>query len=112
MPGGKRDVAATGEVPAMLTTRPGPGTVAAYNPPPGPVEEAMRLLGEDVEVADAAERLAARNTAEDLRSAQLWWVRRLPRAGWNDYRAGAILRVLERALAKVDGLGPGSNVAR
>lgn len=84
--------------------RPRPGTVAAARPVPAPVQEAVRMVEEGTAFPEAIERLAAGASVEELRDAQLWWVRRMPKATWNDHEAGAVLRVLERALASVDSL--------
>ncbi|MFP3914710.1 MAG: hypothetical protein ACLFWM_07520 [Actinomycetota bacterium] len=83
---------------------PHPGTVAGAQPPPAAVTDALRLASEDVAIPAAVEQLTATYTAGDLRAAQLWWVRRMHRASWKDRRSRVVLRMLERALAEVDGL--------
>lgn len=83
---------------------PRPGTVAAARPVPPPVQEAVRLVEVGVALPEAVERLAAGASVDELRDAQLWWVRRMPKESWDDHEAGAILWVLERALASVDSL--------
>lgn len=84
--------------------RPLPGTVAALHPPPPLVEEAVALIEEGVDPLAAAQRLATRAEAVELRSAHRWWVRRVPRQSWDDHHAGAVLRALEMALARTNGL--------
>lgn len=83
---------------------PRPGTVAAARPVPPPVQDAVRMVEDGVAPPEAIERLAAGASVEDLRTAQLWWVRRMPKESWDDHEASAVLRVLERALASVDSL--------
>lgn len=78
-----------------------PGTVASFRPVPAPVQEAVRLVDEGVSLDVAVERLADGGNVDDLREAQTWWVRRMPKESWDDHEAGAVLRVLERALAGV-----------
>lgn len=83
---------------------PRPGTVAAARPVPPPVQDAVRMVEDGVAPPEAIGRLAAGASVEELRAAQLWWVRRMPKESWDDHEAGAVLRVLERALASVDSL--------
>lgn len=82
--------------------RPAPGTVARATPPPRPVEEALRLVDEGEKPAEVSRRLAGSFGVEDLRAAQIWWVRRMPKVRWNDHRAGAVLRALEEAVKHLD----------
>lgn len=90
----------------METTTAPPGTVAAILPAPDAVAEARRLQSDGVTVAEAAERLAGLFAADDLRAARDWWVRRMPRRGWDDPTPTIVLRILESALMAVDGLVP------
>lgn len=83
---------------------PRPGTVAAAEPVPPPVQEAVRLLEDGVGLPEAIDRLTAGASVDELRTAQLWWVRRMPKESWDDHEAGAVLRVLERALANINSL--------
>lgn len=80
---------------------PRPGTVAAAQPVPAPVQDAVNMVEDGVALPEAIERLAAGASVDELRDAQLWWVRRMPKESWDDHEAGAVLRVLERALAGV-----------
>lgn len=90
----------------------GSGTVAALQPRPASVDEADRLVAQRVARPEAAKRLADSFPAEDLRAAQLWWVRRMPKRQWDDHHPAAVLRVLETALAISDPLLPKENVRR
>ena len=83
-----------------------PGTVAAIQPPPPLVEAALGLIEEGLGPAEAAEALAEGAKAQDLRAAQRWWVRRVPRHSWKDHEAGAVLRALELALDSTNSLVP------
>lgn len=80
-------------------TRSASGTVATLQPRPGPVEEADRLVREGVPRSEAASRLAEAWSEQELRAAQLWWVRRMPKRHWDDHHPSAVLRLLEAALA-------------
>lgn len=83
-----------------------PGTVAAIQPPPPLVEAVVGLIEGGMGPAEAAETLAEGEKAQDLRAAQLWWVRRVPRHSWKDHHAGAVLRALELALDRTNSLVP------
>lgn len=80
---------------------PRPGTVASAQPVPATVQDAVNMVEDGVALPEAIERLAAGASVDELRDAQLWWVRRMPKESWDDHEAGAVLRVLERALAGV-----------
>ncbi|HEX2153047.1 MAG TPA: hypothetical protein VHL52_03615 [Acidimicrobiia bacterium] len=81
-----------------------PGTVAALHPRPEAVEEAVRLVGAGTERTDAVRGLVESFSADELNAAWLWWVRRMPAESWDDYRPGAVLNLLEVALAEADPL--------
>lgn len=96
----------------MVSSSAPPGTVAAKLPAPAPVSEARRLHSEGVSPAEGAERLAGRFDADELRRARDWWVRRIPRSSWDDPTPTKVLRMLERALAAVDGRVPTASAGR
>lgn len=80
------------------------GTVAALQPRPGPVDEADRMVRDGVDRAEAVRRLADVWPGGDLRAAQLWWVRRMPKRSWDDHHPSAVLRILEAAVAVAEPL--------
>lgn len=79
-----------------------PGTVAGSLPPPQPVVDALRMIDGGEVPSSAVDRLSNTHPVDALRAAQLWWVRRMPKARWNDHRASTVLRVLEEAVKAVE----------
>ena len=85
-----------------------PGSVAAAHPPPSTVTTARDLVSRGVSRSEAIDSLAAAaaGQADVLRRGVEWWVRRMPKARWDDYSAVHVLAVLEGALARVEPLTP------
>lgn len=87
----------------MVTiSKPRPGTVAAAQPMPDPVGLAIRLVEEGTSLEDTVARLASGFPAAELQSAQLWWVRRMPKERWRDHQPSTVLRALEQAVARTN----------
>lgn len=82
--------------------KPRPGTVAASQPMPDAVGLAVRLVEDGATVVEVGERLASGFPAAELQTAQLWWVRRMPKHRWRDHEASAVLRALELAVARTN----------
>lgn len=79
-----------------------PGTVAGSLPPPEPVADALRMIDGGEVPSSMIDWLSDAYPVDALRAAQLWWVRRMPKARWDDHRASTVLRVLEEAVKAVD----------